>query len=120
MRLIFHKFALIKTVLLVFPPLALLNVPMANAQTESSQVAVQNQYAQKEANAYLSSCQESAVDAGLGQQQAQTLCQCTLNKLQSRYSAEEFRQLRQRVNQGERPKVFTEVGMTCFVELSSL
>lgn len=91
--------------------------PLAQAQESTSP----NSYPAAVEEDYLQGCQSKAVEAGVPEGIVQNFCSCTLNKLRSRYSVEEFQQLREQATTSNNPpKAFTEVGMACFGELSSL
>jgi hypothetical protein len=91
--------------------------PLAQAQQSISP----NSYPPAVVEDYLKGCQSKAIEAGIPEGIVQNFCSCTLNKLRSRYSVEEFEQLRDLARTNEKmPEAFTEVGMACFGELSSL
>lgn len=58
---------------------------------------------------YLTDCRELAIAEGLLAEDADILCQCTIDKFQKQYSFEEYEQLPQEVKE--------EVGYDCFDEL---
>lgn len=98
-------------------PLLLTSAALAQSQQPTSS----NQYPTPVVEDYLEGCQRKAVNAGIPESLVKNFCSCTLNKLQARYTAEEFQQLRDRATTAsETPKPFTEVGMACFGELSRL
>ncbi|TVQ46108.1 MAG: hypothetical protein EA365_06395 [Gloeocapsa sp. DLM2.Bin57] len=58
---------------------------------------------------YLADCRELAIAEGLLPEDADILCQCTIDKFQAQYSFEEYEQLSQEAKE--------EVGYDCFDEL---
>lgn len=120
MKQLFSFFCQANTALLTSIALIYSFPSLANAQQQASSVATSNVYPQGVIQDYMSRCRQRVLDAGLSSTQAQNLCSCTLNKLRSRFTSEEYIELRQRaVETGRTPKAFTQVGMMCFGELSS-
>jgi hypothetical protein len=113
-----YSFRSLSRSLLAFLAVApLLVADLAKAQQPTSL----NRYPTSVVEDYLEGCQRQAVSAGIPESLVKNFCSCTLNKLRSRYTVEEFRQLRDRATTAsETPQAFTEVGMACFGELSSL
>lgn len=109
MKTTFHKLSLTSAFLVTFAVITTSGLLRATAQ---------NKYPQAIVNEYMRSCQQSAVRGGLSQQQAQRLCTCTINRFQSRFTLEQFRNLtRQGQESGKPPEAMTEVGMACAEEV---
>ncbi len=83
----------------------------ANSQTPKS--ASENEYPQDFAETYQASCKFNAVAKGLSQEQADTLCSCTLNQFQSQYTLEKFQKLLKESAKEETPDELIEVGEIC-------
>lgn len=83
------------------------------------QVAQNNQYSAELVNDYINSCKAGATEAGLSSADAAKLCRCMIDEFQSRYSESRFRELNRQAQQGNEPGVFQEVGMSCYVDISS-
>ncbi len=82
-------------------------------------VARQNQYPAADKEEYLIACQASSQQQGLDQQQAKTLCQCTLEQFQAKYTIDQFKQLYTQAQQNsEPPDELVQVGLFCASQLS--
>ena len=77
--------------------------------------AENNQYPQEYVADYMNSCAENAIARGLPPEMAPELCSCTINKFQSKYTLDQFTQLRQQADANEPAVVesFLEVGFQC-------
>lgn len=73
-----------------------------------------NVYPEAEVQSYMSNCVASATDSGAEAAQAQSYCSCTLERLQSKYSFEEFTAIVKRYEQSQEiPSELTEVVNYC-------
>ena len=77
--------------------------------------AENNQYPQEYVADYMSSCLENAIARGLPPEMAPELCSCTITQFQSRYTIDQFAELRQQADANEPAVVesFLEVGFQC-------
>ncbi|MBD2578081.1 hypothetical protein [Oscillatoria sp. FACHB-1406] len=92
----------------------------ASAAPKTPQLLAQNQYPQNLRNEYMNACKQRAMAEGLNQSQAQRLCQCTLGRLQARFTTAQFRALNRRAAEtGQTPQAFTDIGMACYRQLNS-
>ena len=81
---------------------------------------VRYQYPQAEQQAYLKTCQQVSLQQGLTQQQAEPLCQCTLEQLKKQYTVDRFRELYQEATSQSDyiPTEFLKIGMLCVDQLT--
>lgn len=105
------------TVLILLGILGCGAVTGANAQpTPEPQ---KNPYPQEVSEAYLEACLQGSMAQGLTEQQSKTLCACTLEQFQTRYTFEEFVQVSEQTNEnGEPPAEIFEIGATCAASLT--
>ena len=88
------------------------------AQNYTSQPKPKDHYPQKIVKAYLNGCSQRSVQEGLTQQQAEIVCQCTINRFQSQYSFDQFLKLyTQAQKTKESPDEFVDVGIDCATQL---
>ncbi|CAD5959980.1 hypothetical protein PCC9214_03122 [Planktothrix tepida] len=88
------------------------------AQNNASQPKPKYQYPQEIVNTYISSCRQRSIQEGLTEQQAKTVCQCTINRFQSQYSFEQFLKIyTQAQKTKESPDEFVDVGIDCATQL---
>ena len=88
------------------------------AQNNSTQPKPKYQYPQEIVNTYISGCSQRSIQEGLTQQQAKTVCQCTINQFQSRYSFVQFIKIyTQAQKTKESPDEFVDVGIECAEKL---
>lgn len=67
---------------------------------------------------YNQECVQTSMTEGLAETEAQQLCDCTLNRFQSKYSLEEFKQITAAsVNDKTAETTLVEVGQVCFEEI---
>jgi len=88
---------------------------IAQSSTESNN---STQYPEEFRQEYATECLQTSMGEGLGEEEAKSLCDCTLNKFQSQYQLEEFKQLT--INSRDNKKaeaVLVEVGQVCFEEI---
>ena len=57
-----------------------------------------NPYPQEVTEAYLGACMQGSMAQGLTEEQSKSLCNCTLEQFQSRYTFEEFVQVSEETN----------------------
>jgi len=102
-----QQLSLIITLLLTLYPFKTLAQETAN-----------NQYPEDFVNQYMTDCKERALSEGVPPEDADTFCICTLNKFQSQYTFEEFKQLTSdsKENQDAADNL-SEVGYVCFDEI---
>lgn len=80
--------------------------------TDSSETT--HQYPQDYVQNYLQDCMQTAMKEGLVEEDAQTLCNCTLNKFQQKYSLTAFKQLTAASQTDDRAATsLIEVGESC-------
>ncbi len=110
------KFALLvigSLIPIVFTPVSLLVAEEAVNTTDSS--GAPYQYPQDYVQDYLQECIQTSMTEGLVEEDAQTLCNCTLNKFQQQYSLTEFKQLATASQTDESAaNTLIEVGELCF------
>ncbi|VXD15053.1 conserved exported hypothetical protein [Planktothrix serta PCC 8927] len=88
------------------------------AQNHPTPAKPKYQYPQEIVNAYISSCRQRSIEEGLTEQQAKTVCQCTINQFQSQYSFEQFIKIyTQAQKTKESPDEFVDVGIECATNL---
>ena len=76
------------------------------------------QYPDEFVRDYNRECVQTSITEGLEETEAQQLCGCTLDKFQSQYSLEEFKQLTAAsVNYKQAEATLVEVGQVCFEEI---
>ena len=79
----------------------------------------ENKYPESIVEAYLLNCAQMAAEQGLVEEEAQSICQCTIGKFQSIYTLEQFQQLTNASanNNEDAEATLTEIGYTCFEEM---
>lgn len=78
-----------------------------------------NPYPQEVTDAYLEACLQGSVAQGLTEQQSKSLCTCTLEQFQTRYTFDEFVQVYAETNQSdETPAEIFDVGTACAATLT--
>lgn len=88
------------------------------AQNTATPPQPKYKYPQEIVNAYISSCSQRSIQEGLTPQQAKTVCQCTINQFQSRYSFEQFIKIYTQAQKSkESPDEFVDVGIECAEKL---
>ncbi len=91
-----------------------LNPVIAFAQTSQPNPKPKYQYPQQLVNAYVAGCTQRSIKEGLTQQQATSVCQCTINQFQSRYSADQFLKMYSQAQKAkEPPDEFVDIGLDC-------
>lgn len=77
-----------------------------------------HQYPEEFKQSYAQECIQTSMTEGLTEQEAQKLCNCTIDKFQSQYSLEEFQQLTTASRQDKKAETaLVEVGQVCFEEI---
>ncbi|WP_229639531.1 hypothetical protein [Waterburya agarophytonicola] len=75
-------------------------------------------YPEDFAREYITECIQTSMSEGLAEEEAQRLCDCTLNKFQSQYKLEEFKQLTvDSLEDKKAEALLVEVGQICFEEI---
>ncbi|MCG5061225.1 MAG: hypothetical protein KA714_25470 [Limnoraphis sp. WC205] len=106
------KYTVIRSVILLSTILGYGTVAGVHAQPSSEQA--KNPYPQEVTEAYLQACLQGSVDQGLTEQQSQSLCDCTLEQFQTRYTFDEFVQVYGKTDESEEPpsEIF-EISAAC-------
>lgn len=77
-----------------------------------------NQYPKEFIQQYSSECIETSMGEGLEESDAIKLCQCTIDKFQSKYDLERFKQLTiDSANNKQAEATLIEVGQICFEQI---
>ena len=85
---------------------------------ESRESQAAHQYPAEFKQDYAQECIQTSMAEGLAEVEAKQLCDCTLNKFQSRYSLEEFQQLTAAsINDKQAEMTLVEVGQVCFEQI---
>ncbi|MBE9127509.1 MULTISPECIES: hypothetical protein [unclassified Coleofasciculus] len=109
MKSAFRRLSLASTFLLTFALVTYGTIPAAKAQ---------NKYPPQVVTNYMRGCQQSAVNGGLSEAQAERVCACTINRFQARFTIEQFRELLQRAREtGGQPQELVEIGQACAQEV---
>lgn len=88
------------------------------AVAESSVDSESNQYPEEFIQKYSAECMQTSIGEGLSEAEAATLCDCTINKFQSQYKLEEFKQLTaDSLNDQNAQATLVEVGQVCFEQI---
>ena len=78
----------------------------------------QNRYPDSYVSNYLKNCMQRTLAEGLPQEQAQSLCDCTINRFQSQFTIDEFKTLTEAAkDKPEAAAALSEVGESCFEEI---
>lgn len=117
MKSTFRQQSLVTACLLTFSIVAYCSLLVSEAKSQTPNLPSQTKYPQDFADAYQASCKINAVTEGLSPEQAEILCNCTLNKFQSKYTLERFQELLKTAAKEETPEELTEVGELCAEEL---
>ncbi|NET24376.1 hypothetical protein [Okeania sp. SIO1I7] len=117
MKITCQQQSLITTFLLILISIAYCSLLVSEAKSQTPKLLSQNEYPQDFTEAYQASCKINAVTKGLSTEQAETLCDCTLNQFQSKYTLEEFQKLMNKAAKEETPEELIEVGEICAEEL---
>ncbi|BAU65368.1 hypothetical protein STA3757_27530 [Stanieria sp. NIES-3757] len=96
--------------------LSLTNTNSLSAIAQANQSQPQtNTYPPEYIKEYLQNCLKTSMQEGLLQPEAKTLCDCTLNKFQHKYTLEEFKQLTAASKTDQAAAdALVEVGQLCF------
>ena len=98
--------------------LALSTIVTVNLAMSNSIKAEDSKYPEEFVQQYQAECVPTSVAEGLSEEEAEKLCECTLNKFQSQYQLEEFQQLTIDSLEDEQAEaVLVEVGQVCFEEM---
>ena len=109
MKLKIGQLSLFSAILLVFSAIPYKNIlAETSIGRESYQIAYE--YPKNFQESYLSDCVEVASEH-LETEDAQKICECTLNKFQSDYNYDEYKKLS--------PELKQDVGLVCFEEMPS-
>jgi len=77
-----------------------------------------NQYPDEFVRGYAQECMQTSMGEGLVEAEAKQLCNCTIDKFQSKYSLGEFKQLTAAsVSDKKAEATLVEVGQICFEEI---
>ena len=77
-----------------------------------------NQYPEEFIQQYSSECMETSMGEGLEESDAARLCDCTIDKFQSKYDLEKFKQLTiDSANNKQAEATLIEVGQVCFEQI---
>lgn len=77
-----------------------------------------NQYPEEFVQEYATECIQTSMGEGLAATEAEQLCDCTINKFQSQYELEEFKQLTvDSLNDQNAEATLVEVGQVCFEQI---
>lgn len=93
-------------IILLVTSLMILPVPVLSETSDSTTV---HSYPEDFLEEYFVECRKLAIAEGLSEEDAQVLCDCTINKFQSQYSFEEYQQLT--------PEQREEIGYACFEDI---
>ncbi|NES78318.1 MULTISPECIES: hypothetical protein [unclassified Okeania] len=108
---------LVTVFLLTLVSIAYCSLLVSEAKSQTPKLLSQNEYPQDFTEVYQASCKINAVTKGLSTEQAETLCDCTLNQFQSKYTLEKFQKLMNKAAKEETPEELIEVGEICAEEL---
>ncbi|WP_413164384.1 hypothetical protein ACL6C3_00675 [Capilliphycus salinus ALCB114379] len=108
---------------IVHPVMILLGIvgygAVADVNAQPASYNRKNPYPQEVTEAYLGACMQGSMAQGLTEQQSKSLCNCTLEQFQSRYTFEEFVQVSEEMNQsGEPPAEIFDIGVACASSLT--
>jgi uncharacterized membrane protein len=109
-----NKYLLLTLLPAIFP----LTAYGVRAESLIAQQIPKYQYPQDFVADYLKTCNQRAMSQGLAKEDANTMCNCTLNKFQSQYSVEQFKKLRQdSINNQQATHTLNEVGYSCLDQI---
>ena len=117
MKTTFRQQSLITAFLMTISILAYCTLFLNEANSQTSKLPDKKEYPQDFAETYQASCKFNAVAKGLSGEQAEILCNCTLNQFQSQYTLEKFQKLLADSAKEETPEELIEVGELCAEEL---
>ncbi|WP_202219092.1 hypothetical protein [Okeania sp. KiyG1] len=117
MKISCQQQSLITAFLFTLVSITYCNLLVSEAKSKTPKLLSQNEYPQDFAEAYQASCKINAVTKGLSTEQAEILCDCTLNQFQSKYTLEKFRKLMNKAANEETPEELIEIGEICAEEL---
>ena len=84
----------------------------------SVELSDSNQYPEEFVQQYSTECMQTSIQEGLEETEAARLCECTINKFQSQYKLEEFKQLTiDSLNNEDAEATLVEVGQVCFEQI---
>lgn len=90
-------------------------IALAENSLESSE---SDRYPEEFVRQYSTECMQTSIEEGLAEPEAKRLCDCTINKFQSQYALEEFKQLTiDSANNQNARATLVEVGQVCFEEI---
>ncbi|MGK7875508.1 MAG: hypothetical protein AB4426_20070 [Xenococcaceae cyanobacterium] len=111
MKTTFHQLSLVSAFLLTLSAVAYNGLLAAKAESP-------NPSPQYSFDDYKKECIQRSMAEGLPLEEAETLCTCTINEFQARYTIEEFKKLTQEAKENEEAaEMLTEVGYSCFEEI---
>ncbi len=92
---------------------------ITSVAAQPTQERQKNPYPQEVTDAYLEACLQGSVAQGLTEKQSKSLCTCTLEQFQTRYTFDEFVQVYAETNQSDEPpaEIF-DVGTACAATLT--
>lgn len=109
------KLALLFTSGLIFSALTSIQLSVIGQETPANPSETTHQYPQDYVRNYLQDCIQTSMGEGLAEAEAKTLCDCTLNKFQQKYSLQEFKQLTATSETDDTAaNALIEVGELCF------
>lgn len=113
------KLALLFTSSLILTVFIRVNLSVAEEPIDTNNsTETTHQYPQNYVQNYLQDCIETSMTEGLPEEDAQTLCNCTINQFQQKYSLREFKQLAAASQTDENAATsLIEVGELCFEDI---
>ena len=117
MKISCQQQSLITVFLLTLVSIVYCSFLVSEAKSQTPKLISQNEYPQDFAEAYQASCKINAVTKGLSTEQAETLCDCTLNQFQSKYTLEKLQKLINKAANKETPEELIEIAEICAQEL---
>ncbi|MGD1712907.1 hypothetical protein [Dapis sp. BLCC M172] len=117
MKTTFRQQSLVTAFLMTVSIMVYCSLFVSEANSQTPKLPSEKKYPQDFAEAYQASCKFNAVAKGLSQEQAKTLCNCTLNQFQSKYNLEKFQTLLEKSAKEETPDELIEIGELCAEKL---
>ena len=117
MKTTFRQQSLITAFLMTASIVVYCTLFLNEANSQTPKLPDKNEYPQDFAEAYQASCQFNAVAKGLSEEQAEMLCNCTLNQFQSKYTLAKFQKLLAESAKEEKAEELIEIGELCAEKL---
>lgn len=76
---------------------------VADVSAQPAQPQAKNPYPEEVTDAYLEACLQNSVARGLTEQQSESLCACTLQQFQTRFTFDEFVEVYSETNETGKP-----------------